>query len=288
MAKLTFTKMHGIGNDYIYVDCTQQDFRYDPAAVAMALSPRRFAVGADGLVLILPSAKEDFRMRIFNADGSEALACGNAGRCVAKYVHERGLTAQTAMTLETNGGVIRLELHMDEVRQGVVDRVTVDMGVASFCPEDVPALVEGNRWVEKALDFGAFTHKVTLLSVGNPHAVLFFDEDLGKMNLAELGPAVAGCDLFPQGINAEFVRVKSRDQLEMRVWERGTGETLACGSGACAAALAAMETNRCDEKVTVHLEGGDLEIERGAEGQIYQTGPASFSYDGSVDDLLWL
>lgn len=288
MAKMMFSKMHGAGNDYIYVDCTQLEFPYDPAAVSRALSPRHFAVGADGLVLILPSQVADFEMRIFNADGSEARMCGNASRCVAKYAYERGLTSKTDITLDTPSGIKALHIILDEVREGAVASVAVDMGVPSFDPAALPARVDGLNCIDKPLSFGGAVYNCTLVSVGNPHAVLFFKDDIHGLPLAEMGPSIERADIFPDRVNVEFVRVLSRDQIAMRVWERGSGETLACGTGACAAALAAIKNGHCEKKLTVHLTGGDLIVEWREDGHVYMTGPAAFCYDGSVDDHLWL
>lgn len=288
MAKLAFTKMHGIGNDYIYVDCTQQDFPYDPAAVSRALSPRHFAVGADGLVLILPSHSADFKMRIFNADGSEASMCGNASRCVAKYVRERSLTDKKEIRLETLSGVKTLRIHPDAVQEGIVAGVTVDVGVPNFATADLPARVGGEDWIDRELDFGGYARRATLVTIGNPHAVMFFDEDIEGLDLPTIGPAVERSAIFPERINAEFARVLSRKKIAMRVWERGSGETMACGTGACAVAVAAAQCGYCDREVRVHLPGGDLQIAWNDDGHVYMTGPAAFVCDGTVDDSLWL
>lgn len=291
MGKLAFTKMQGLGNDYIYVDATQSPFAYDPVAVSIALSPRHFAVGADGLVLILPPENGgDFKMRIWNADGSEAMMCGNATRCIAKYLYDRGLTKNTTIQLETNSGIKILALTLSADKTTVIN-VAVDMGVPILVPSKIPALVTGDTWVDQDIDFGERMERVTLVSMGNPHAVIFTDEELSTIDLPHIGPMIENCALFPEKINVEFAQILDRHTIEMRVWERGSGETLACGTGACAVAVAAIQNNLCDRSrsIVVKLLGGDLTIDwPDDDSSVIKTGPAAFSFDGSVDDSMWL
>ena len=261
---MRFTKMEGIGNDYIYVDGFVETVP-DPAALSVRMSRPHFGCGSDGLILILPSEKADFRMRMFNNDGSESEMCGNGIRCVAKYCHDRGLTEKTDITVETGAGVKRLRLNLDA--QGRTESVRVDMG----------APVPGGVGVPLALD-GA-EHRLTLVSMGNPHAVLFVP-DPDKAPVETLGPRIERDPLFPHKTNVEFVTVEDRGHIRMRVWERGTGETLACGTGACAAMVACALNGLCDKAVRVTLPGGQLLVEWDGSGSAYMTGPATFVYDG--------
>ncbi len=290
---MRFTKMHGAGNDYVYLDCFDQPAPSDPAGLAKRISDRHFGVGGDGLVLILPSDKADARMRMFNADGSEAEMCGNAIRCVAKYVHDHGLARKPTLHIETGRGVLALEL---ERSGGLVDRVRVDMGepilAASRIPTTLrPGVPPRNRpglpartaarhaVVDADLAIGGRKLKVTCVSMGNPHCVIFVPK-LSDHWVLRLGPKIETDPRFPRRVNAEFVEVVSRTEVRMRVWERGSGETLACGTGASAACVAGVLTGRTDPKILVHLRGGDLELHWGEDNHVYLTGPAVEVFSG--------
>ena len=277
---MKFTKMHGIGNDYIYINCFEQQID-DPAALAVALSPRRFSVGADGVILIMPSDKADFRMRMFNADGSEGKMCGNGSRCVGKFVHDRGLTDKTDITLETLGGIQRLHLYLDE--PGNTSAVTVDMGKAVLKCDEIPMISESDTFIAQELTVGGHSVVATCVSMGNPHCVVFTD-DIDKLNLEKIGPSYENNEAFPERTNTEFVEIIDKQTLRMRVWERGSGETWACGTGACAVCVAAVENGFCerDSIVKVQLRGGDLMIKYATDGTVYMTGPAEFVYDGEI------
>lgn len=279
--ELAFSKMQGIGNDYVYVDTDDQPVP-DPAALARFISDRHFGVGSDGLILISRGEKADFRMRIFNADGSEGRMCGNGIRCVGKYVYDRGLTDRTDLTVETLGGVRRLRLQPD--RNGQIGQVTVDMGKAILRPRDIPVRSDLERFVAQPVEAGGRTFLVTCVSMGNPHAVVFCD-DVAGLDLETLGPPMEHCDLFPDRINTEFVRVLDEKTLEMRVWERGSGETFACGTGACASVVAAVLCGHCacDADVTVRLRGGELSIRYCSDGQVFMRGPAAHVFDGTLE-----
>lgn len=276
-----FTKMQGAGNDYVYVDCTKEALP-DPSAVARKVSDRHFGIGSDGLILILPSEKADFEMAMYNADGSRGAMCGNGIRCVGKYVYDHGLTEKTEITVDTLSGVKNLTLYPEH---GRVSRVRVDMGVPSFDPEAVPVLAgEGvTEAVEIPARFGGRDCRMTCVSMGNPHAVFFLDEDVRDLKLEEIGPPIERDPVFPDRVNAEFVNVIDRKTLRMRVWERGSGETLACGTGACASAAAAARTGRAERKVTLKLLGGDLEIEWAEDGHLFMTGGAVEVFEGEID-----
>ncbi len=277
---MRFTKMHGIGNDYVYVDCTRGDLSdvEDPAALSVRISRPHVGIGSDGLVLILPSSRADFAMRIFNADGSEAEMCGNAVRCVGKYVYDRGLTTATQLTLDTKGGIRRLWL---TVAQGAVQSVRVDMGAPDFRPAAVGSTLPGGEALNIPIDVADTTWAATLVSLGNPHCVVFMDRDPAGLDLPAIGPLFEKHPLFPHRINTEFAQVLAPDAIRMRVWERGSGETLACGTGACAVLAAAARTGRSHREATVHLLGGDLRIAWEPDSNIlYKTGPAAFVFDG--------
>ena len=271
--------MHGIGNDYIYFDCFAS-FPSDPSALAVRLSDRHFSVGGDGVVFLCRSDKADGRMRMFNADGSEGKMCGNAIRCIGKFLYEiKGIRKDT-LTVETESGVKTLFLH---TRQGQVRSVRVDMGRAQLRPEAIPARFEGERAVDVPLCAAGREFRVTCVSMGNPHCVIF-TQDPYAVPLGEWGPAIEHHPAFPERVNTEFVQVNGRNELTMRVWERGSGETWACGTGACAAAVAGVLNGHCGagEDVTVHLRGGDLTICVTADA-VFMTGPAEFAFEGEVD-----
>lgn len=273
---MKFTKMHGLGNDYVYVNAFDETVA-DPAAMAVAVSRPHFGVGADGLVLIGPSAEADFAMRMFNADGSEGEMCGNAVRCIGKYVHDRGLTRKTEVRLSTLGGIKTLQLRL---KDGSVDQVTVDMGEPAFSPASLPVEWPGERIVNQPLTIDGQTHHITCVSMGNPHAVIFVD-DPKAIDVHGIGRQIENHPLFPRRTNVEFVRVRRRDLLEMRVWERGSGETLACGTGAAASLVAAVLNGLADRSAVVQLTGGELHVHWDArDNHVYQTGPATFVFDG--------
>lgn len=278
---MRFTKMHGIGNDYIYVNCFEETVN-DPEKVSVILSDRHKGIGSDGLVLIMPSDKADFRMRIFNADGSEAMMCGNATRCIGKYVYDNGLTDKTDVTLETNSGIKYLKLFVSD---GKVESVTVDMGKAILVPHEIPVNSELERFIGQPLEIDGKEWRVTCVSMGNPHAVVF-TEGIDDMELEKLGPKFENHSLFPNRINTEFIEVIDSRTLRMRVWERGSGETFACGTGTCAAVVAACLNGICrqDEEILVHLRGGDLRITYRSDGTVMMTGPAARVFDGTVED----
>lgn len=273
---MKFTKMHGLGNDYVYVD-TFAETVTNPRALAVAMSRPHYGVGADGLVLIGPSAEADFAMRMFNADGSEGEMCGNAARCIGKYVYERGLTRKTRLTLATRGGTKALEL---QVSGGRVERVTVDMGEPTLAPAGIPVDLPGDVVQDHPLVVMGRTWAITCVGMGNPHAVIFVD-DPQSIDVHGIGARIESDPLFPNRTNVEFVRVVRRDLLEMRVWERGSGETLACGTGAAASLVAAVMHGAADRRAVVRLAGGELLIDWDAHSnRVHQSGPAAFVFDG--------
>ena len=280
---LTFSKMHGIGNDYIYINCFQETVT-DPEKLSIFMSNVRFGVGADGLVLILPSEVADFRMRIFNADGSEAMMCGNATRCVGKYVYEHGMTDKTEVSLETNSGIKYLTLYVDEATNKV-DAVKVDMGKAILKPAEIPVADDGDRFIAKPVVVDGVSYDMTCVSMGNPHAIVYMD-DIDHLDIEKIGPAFENHVAFPDRVNTEFVEVIDEHTVKMRVWERGSGETLACGTGACAVAVASVLNGHVDgdSPVTVKLLGGDLQIFwNRQENLVYMTGPADTVLDCEID-----
>lgn len=276
---MRFTKMQGIGNDYVYVNCFEESVP-DPAAAARQLSDRHFGVGSDGLILIRPSERADFWMDMYNADGSRAQMCGNGVRCVAKYVHDRGLTDRTRFTIESGGAIKTVELTLDAA--GQTELVTVDMGAPILRPAEIPVRAGGERFVDVPVEVAGRSWRMTAVSMGNPHAVTFVD-DVDALDLPVIGPQFEHHPLFPQRTNTEFVRVIDRQTLQMRVWERGAGETLACGTGACAALVAAVLNGLCDGEATLRLRGGDLHIRWDRQSnQIFMAGPAVFVFDGET------
>ncbi len=276
-----FTKMHGAGNDYIYLDRMDSalpPLPLPPAELARRMSPRHTAVGADGLVLILPSDVADAQMRMFNADGSEGAMCGNAIRCVGKYLHDEGYITKTDLTIETLSGIKHLTLHQKDGDR--VDSVTVDMGIASSAPRDVP-LSCNHPLIDTPVSVLGHTYRLTALSVGNPHGVIFTD-DPRALDLPTVGAVLEHHAFFPDRANIEFVRVTSRNRLDLRVWERGSGETKACGTGACASAAAAVLLGYCDPDVpvTVAMTGGALTVRATQDLHLFMTGDAVRVYDG--------
>lgn len=279
---LTFSKMHGIGNDYIYINCFQETVT-DPEKLSIFMSNVRFGVGSDGLVLILPSEVADFRMRIFNADGSEAMMCGNATRCVGKYVYEHGMTDKTEVSLETNSGIKYLTLYVNEATNKV-DAVKVDMGKAILKPADIPVADDGDRFIAKPVVVDGVSYDMTCVSMGNPHAVVFLPE-IDSLDLEKMGPSFEHHPLFPNRVNTEFIRVIDDHTLQMRVWERGSGETFACGTGACAAAVASVLNGYCkrEQEILIHLRGGDLRIIYHNNESVTMIGPATFIFEGKME-----
>lgn len=277
---MKFTKMHGIGNDYIYVNCFEEKVD-NPEKVSIYVSDRRKGIGSDGLVMIMPSDKADFRMRIFNADGSEAMMCGNATRCIGKYVYDKGLTNKTEITLETNSGIKYLTLFPE---YGKVEFVEVDMGKAILAPKDIPVNSDKERFISEPVEVDGKEYKITCVSMGNPHAIVYMD-DIKDLELEKIGPSFENHKLFPDRINTEFIEVIDSQTLNMRVWERGSGETFACGTGACASVVASVLNGYCnhDEEVTVHLRGGDLKITWNSDGTVIMKGPAALICDGDID-----
>ena len=273
---MKFTKMHGIGNDYIYVNCFEEVVN-DPERLSIVMSRPHFGVGADGLILIEPSDSADFAMRIYNADGSEADMCGNGIRCVGKFVYERGLTDKTELTIDTKGGLRQIQLF---VENGKVARVKVDMGTPELNPRLIPVNLPGEMVLRHRLQIMGQTWYITCVNMGNPHAVLFV-RDPEVIDLPTIGPMIEHHPLFPRRTNVEFVRIIDRGILQMRVWERGAGETLACGTGACAALVATVLAGLCDRTVQMKLSGGNLQLQwDAADNHVYQSGPAAFVFDG--------
>ena len=278
MATLRFTKMHGIGNDYVYVDAFDASVP-DPPALARRVSPRRTAIGSDGLILIRRSEVADCRMEMYNADGSRGEMCGNGIRCVAKYAFEHGLTRANPMRIETDAGVKLLDL---ELSSGRVARVTVDMGAPILDGPRIPVAAEG-RVVDAPLEVGGEEYRVTCVSMGNPHCVVFVD-DVAAFDLPRIGPEFEHHRFFPKRVNTEFVRVDGPRELTMRVWERGSGETAACGTGACAVLVAAALTGRAERAATVHLNGGDLAIQwHESDDHVLMTGSAEEAFSGEIE-----
>lgn len=274
---IRFTKMHGIGNDYIYINCMESMPDRLPE-LAEEMSDRHFGVGGDGIVLICPSDKADFRMRMFNNDGSEARMCGNASRCIAKYVHDHRLTEKTRISLETLSGIKVLSLNMST--DGEVESVTVDMGEPELTAAQVPVRCASERMMETPVATSWGDVEVTAVSMGNPHGVVFVDR-IEDVPFETLGPELEKHPMWPDRANIEFLQVISPSEARMRVWERGTGETLACGTGACASAVAAALTGRCGREVTVHLRGGDLNIRWAENNHVLMTGSATEVFEGN-------
>ncbi|MDA0586608.1 MAG: diaminopimelate epimerase [Planctomycetota bacterium] len=273
---MKFTKMHGAGNDYLYVNCFEAVDLGDIPSLAQAMSDRHFGAGGDGLVLIQPSERADARMRMFNADGSEAEMCGNAVRCVAKYVYDHGIAKKEELAIETGRGVLTLQC---SVLDRKVDRVRVNMAEPILKSSDIPTTLPGDPPVNAKLSVGGRDLEVTCVSMGNPHCVTFVDE-VNDDWVLNIGPRIEVHEAFPRKINAEFIQVLSPSEVIMRVWERGSGETLACGTGACGAVVAGVLAGKNDRNVTVHLTGGDLEIEWAETGEVYMTGPAAEIFTG--------
>lgn len=277
---LKFSKMHGTGNDYIYVNCFEQRID-EPEKLAVTLSDRHFGIGSDGLILICPSDKADCRMVMYNADGSEGMMCGNGIRCVAKYAYEHGIAPKESMTVETKSGIKTLELTVED---NAVTYVAVDMGNAVTIPKDIPVLDDGKDFVKRKLNVGGKEYEVTCVSMGNPHAVIF-TQGIDNIDLEKTGPLFEHFELFPQQINTEFVEVIDRHNLKMRVWERGSGETMSCGTGTCAVTVAAVLNGYCDrdEEITVKIRGGELKDIYLSDGRVIMRGTATHVFDGEIE-----
>ena len=274
-----FTKMHGCGNDYIYVNCFTEKIE-EPSVIAKKVSDRHFGIGSDGLILICPSETADFKMRMFNADGSEGKMCGNGIRCVAKYVYDNGMTDKEVITVETLSGIKTLQL---AVSDGRVQTVTVDMGSPVLTPSQIPVKCEGDRMINQPVSVGGKEYYITCVSMGNPHAVVFTEEEVTALNLEKTGPLFENHEIFPDRVNTEFIHVIDEKTIDMRVWERGSGETLACGTGACASVVACVLNHKTEDEVLVHLLGGDLEVRYDREkNTVLLTGPAEFICTGEI------
>lgn len=277
---MKFTKMQGAGNDYIYVNCFEEKVK-NPSEVAKYVSDRHFGIGGDGLILIKASECADFEMAMYNADGSQGEMCGNAIRCVGKYVYDRGMTDKTSISVNTLAGIKYLELTLENSK---VSRVKVDMGAPCLVAEQIPVAADVEWVIDEPIEVDGTTYQMTAVSMGNPHCVIFMEEDVRELDLAAIGPLFENHPRFPKRINTEFVNVVDASTLRMRVWERGSGETLACGTGSCATAVAAILNEKTGHEVTVQLLGGELEISwAGGEAPVYMTGPAVTVFDGEIE-----
>ncbi len=273
---MKFTKMHGIGNDYIFINCFEESVQA-AEQLAIKMSNRHFGVGSDGLVLIMPSQRADFRMQMYNADGSEAEMCGNAARCIGKYVYDNRLTREKNISLETLAGIKHLRLHTEN---DIVQTVTVDMGEPIITPYLIPVDYTGDEFIGKLISVDGIDYAVTCVSMGNPHAIVYMD-DIDSLEIEEIGPKFENHPIFPNRTNTEFVQVVNKRMLRMRVWERGSGETLACGTGACAVLVSSVLNNLSDRSATVKLLGGELEIKWDeTDNRVYMTGSATTVFEG--------
>ena len=277
---MIFSKMHGTGNDYIYINGFVENVE-NPTELSILLSDRHKGIGSDGLVLILPSENCDFKMRMFNADGSESEMCGNASRCVGKFVYDKGMTDKTELSLETLAGTKNLKLWLNDKNQ--VEKVTVDMGEPILDAKSIPTIFSQSPVIKQLFSVDEHTiYEVTCVSMGNPHAAIFMD-DIDKLDISKIAPHIENSAFFPNRTNTEFIEKISDNYLKMRVWERGSGETLACGTGACAAAVAANLNGLADRKVTIQLLGGELEIEwREVDNHVFLTGDAVTVFEGEI------
>ncbi|MBR2186365.1 MAG: diaminopimelate epimerase [Lachnospiraceae bacterium] len=285
---MKFTKMQGIGNDYVYINGFEEKFADHPG-MSVKVSDRHFGIGSDGLIIINPSDKADFEMEMYNADGSRSEMCGNGIRCVGKFVYDKGLTDKTEITVDTLAGVKKLKLFTEN---GRVKSVTVDMGEPILKAEDIPVNIPGisgdtEKVVSVPIEVKGKEYKITCVSMGNPHGVVFVPEDPGDLNLEALGPDFENHAYFPNRVNTEFIYVKDRKNLIMRVWERGSGETFACGTGACASLVAAVLNGLSDREVDIKLLGGTLHIKWDEDdGHVYMTGPAETVFEGDLEESL--
>ena len=276
---MKFTKMHGLGNDYVYVNCFEEKID-NPPAVARFVSDRHFGIGSDGLIMINPSKTADFEMEMYNADGSRGEMCGNGIRCVAKYVYDYGLTDKTQISVETLGGIKYLDLTVED---GKVSLVKVDMGKPELEADLIPIISEREQVIDEPIEVDGKEYHMTGVSMGNPHAIIFMN-NVKDLDIEAIGPYFENHTVFPKRTNTEFVEVIDRNTVNMRVWERGSNETLACGTGACATTVACILNNKTEDEVTVHLLGGDLKIRWDRENnQVYMTGPATVVFDGEIN-----
>lgn len=277
---MKFTKMHGCGNDYVYVDCTKRMIE-NPSEVSKYVSHRHFGIGSDGLILICPSEVADFKMVMYNADGSEGAMCGNGIRCVAKFVYDKGLTDKKNLSIETKSGIKELELTVED---GKVSLVKVNMGAPILTAKDIPVDVDTEKCIDADINFDGKDYKITCVSMGNPHAVTFIEEDVKKFPVENIGPKFENHPMFPDRVNTEFVQVLNRNEVNMRVWERGSGETFACGTGTCATVVACVLNGLTDDEVTVHLLGGDIFVKYDRQNNtVWMTGPAAIAFEGTID-----
>ena len=276
---MKFTKMQGIGNDYVYVNCFKEVVE-NPKELAIRVSDRHFGIGSDGLILIKPSKVADFCMDMYNADGSQSEMCGNGIRCVAKYVYDYGLTDKTRISIETLAGINYLDL---QVENGKVQMVTVNMGAPELKPEKIPVKFSKDVLINESILVDGTEYKMTCVSMGNPHCIVFV-EDTKNFPLEEIGPKFESHEVFPNRVNAEFIQILDRKTVNMRVWERGSGETLACGTGACASTVACVLNGLTEDEITLHLLGGDLLVRWDREENlVYMTGPAKVVFDGEIE-----
>lgn len=280
--KIEFVKMQGTGNDYIYIDCINNNLENKIlpriSEVSKILSNRRMGIGSDGVILICKSDDADFKMRMFNSDGSEGKMCGNGIRCIGKYVYEKGYTGSKEITVETLSGIKSLLINE---KDKLVDSVEVDMGTPIFTPKDIPVLIDKERVIDEEIDIGDVRYRINCLSMGNPHCVVFLD-DIENIDIESIGPKFENNKIFPDRINTEFVRVVSDNKIEMRVWERGSGETLSCGTGSCASVVACVENGLCkkNEFISVILKGGILEVKYLDDNSVILKGPAEYVFEG--------
>ena len=277
---MKFTKMQGAGNDYVYVNCFEERVE-DPAAVAIKVSNRNFGIGSDGLILIQPSEQADVRMRMFNSDGSESEMCGNGIRCVAKYAYDHGIVTKKEISAETGAGILTLQLFTGT--DGKVDRVRVNMGPPRLTRGEIPMRGDAEgKVINQPLNVLQSTFNITCASMGNPHCVIFVD-DVDSFQVEKYGPLIENNEMFPRRTNVEFVQIISRTEVRQRTWERGAGETLACGTGSSAVTAACVLNGLTEKKIVNHLSGGDLEMEWADDGNIYMTGPAVEVFTGEID-----
>ena len=276
---MKFTKMHGLGNDYVYVNCFEETVE-NPKEVAVKVSDRHFGIGSDGLILIKPSDKADFFMEMYNADGSQSEMCGNGIRCVGKYVYDFGLTNKTEVAIDTLAGIKYLTLHIEN---GQVATVTVDMGCPILEAKEVPVVAEEEQCINQRIEVLGKDYDITAISMGNPHGIIFV-EDVKHFPVHEVGKVLENHEIFPKRANIEFVEIIDKNTANMRVWERGSGETLACGTGTCASVVAAVLNGKLNRTAVVHLLGGDLTIEwRESDNHVYMTGAATTVFQGEIN-----
>lgn len=276
---MRFTKMHGIGNDYIYINCFEETVK-DPSSCAVKFSSRHTGIGSDGLVLIMPSDIADFRMEIYNSDGSKAQMCGNAIRCVGKYVYENKMTDKTTLDIDTDAGIKHLQL---TVENDIVTLVRVDMGEPILEAKNIPIISDGDNTIKIPITVGGKVYLVTCVSMGNPHAVVFMN-DVEDLPIEKIGPLFENHEMFPERINTEFCVIESPSRIRMRVWERGAGETMACGTGSCATLVAAVRCGLTERNAEIVLNGGSLFIEWHDDNHVFMTGPAEIVCTGEMEE----